>query len=182
MMTKQDHDTGRRLAGWRIAGWSAIAALLALPAIAMRFTDEVQWTAGDFLFAAILLIALGIGLEVSVRLARSRAHMAGLAIAALTGFLTMWANAAVGFIGSEDAPVNTGFFLLVVLALIASLIARLRPAPMRWITGIVAVGQIALGLLALATMPGHAVEWGVLAFFALLWGSASFCFARAART
>lgn len=26
---------------WRIAGWGALAALLALPAVAMRFTSEV---------------------------------------------------------------------------------------------------------------------------------------------
>ena len=47
-----------RLAGWRIAGWSAAAALLALPAIAMQLGAEVDWTVSDFVVAAAILLSL----------------------------------------------------------------------------------------------------------------------------
>lgn len=41
---------------WRIASWSA-AALLLLPLVAQPFTDEVNWTAADFVvFGGVLAI------------------------------------------------------------------------------------------------------------------------------
>ena len=70
--------------GWRIAGWSAALALLLLPAIAMRFTDEVNWTALDFVFAGVLIFSLGMGLEIAVRVGRGAMHSLGLAIAVLS--------------------------------------------------------------------------------------------------
>ena len=45
--------------GLRILGWLGVAAILVAPAVAMRFTTEVQWTETDFAFAAILLIGGG---------------------------------------------------------------------------------------------------------------------------
>ena len=46
---------------WRIIGWGGAVALLAAPFIAMRFTTEVNWTASDFVFAAVLLGVIGGG-------------------------------------------------------------------------------------------------------------------------
>ncbi|MCH2486163.1 MAG: hypothetical protein MK010_00250 [Erythrobacter sp.] len=171
----------RLLNGWRIAGWSAALALLLLPAIAMRFTDEVDWTASDFVFAGVLLAALGIGLEIAVRVGRSGVHTLGLAIAAVAGFLTLWANAAVGFIGAEGEPVNIAISLMVVAAAIATLAVRFRPTVLRFVFALMALGQIGAGLYATSAMPGHAVEWGVLLVFAAIWSTAALCFHRAAR-
>lgn len=167
--------------GWRLAGWSAAGALLVLPAVAMQFTDEVDWTPSDFVFAALLLGALGLGVEIAVRVARTRLHFAGLVLAALTGFLTLWSNAAVGILGNESEPVNTGFTILVLAALVAMLACRFRAEGLAWVMGAMAAGQYALGIAALFAMPGHAVEWGVLTVFAVLWGLSALCFARAAR-
>ena len=166
--------------GWRIAGWSMALALLALPAIAMQFTGEVDWTGTDFIFAAILIGALGIGMELAVRMGRSLPKRLGIAIASLAGFMTFWSNAAVGIIGDEGSPVNAGFFLLVIFAVIVSALVRLRPAPMKWLMVFMAAAQIALGIAATQMMPGHAVEWGILAFFAGMWSVAAGCFHLAA--
>ena len=81
---------------WRIAGWSSAIALLALPAITMQFTSEVRWETGDFLVMAGLLLLLGLGLEITFRLLRSRtARIAGAALL-LAAFLIVWAELAVG--------------------------------------------------------------------------------------
>ena len=40
---------------WRVRGWGTIAGLIALPAIAMQYTGEVNWTASDFVFAIVML-------------------------------------------------------------------------------------------------------------------------------
>ena len=170
----------RFLNGWRIAGWSAALALVLLPAIAMGFTDEVDWTAIDFVFAGVLIFSLGIGIEIAVRVGRSGVHSLGLGIAAIAGFLTLWANAAVGFIGAEGEPVNIAISLMVVVAAILTLAARFRPNVLRYVFAAVALGQIAAGLYATSAMPGRAVEWGVLIVFAGIWSAAALCFHRAA--
>lgn len=170
------------LNGWRIAGWGSLAALLALPALAMWFTGEVDWTASDFVFAALLLGFLGIGAELAVRFARGRAMLLGYLIAGLAAFLTFWSNAAVGIIGDESASVNVGFFAIVVLGFAAAALARFRAPVMQWVASALAIGQYALGIVALFAMPGHAVEWGFLTVFAMFWLAAAWCFHRAAQT
>jgi hypothetical protein len=65
------------LNGWRIAGWGSLLALLMLPALAMQITGEVNWTAGDFVFAAVLLGFVGTMVELAVRFARPGAPRIG---------------------------------------------------------------------------------------------------------
>lgn len=170
-------EAGKALNGWRIAGWGVLAALLILPAIAMRFSPEVDWTAFDFVFAGIILAALGIGGEIALRVGRNAPHRSGIGIAALGSFLTVWINGAVGMLGSEDEPTNLVFIALVGVAIVASLLVWFRPSIMRWIMAALSAGQFAVGIAAgLWTMPGHAIEWGVLSFFALIWSASAACF------
>lgn len=112
----------------RIAAWSLAAALLAAPAIAMQFSREVAWTAGDFAAAALLLFG---GLGVFELLAR-RVPATGrrLAIAALLlgAVLLVWINGAVGIIGDESNPANRIFPLIALAAVgIAALLAVRKP-------------------------------------------------------
>lgn len=81
---------------WRLALWSVAALMLLLPAVAMRFTDEVRWDAMDFLvFGGMLLMAGGL-VELVVRLSRRRIVVLG-AVALVGGaFLLVWAELAVG--------------------------------------------------------------------------------------
>lgn len=170
-------EAGKALNGWRIAGWGVLAALLILPAIAMRFSPEVDWTVSDFVFAGIILAALGIGGEIALRVGRNAPHRSGIGIAALGSFLTVWINGAVGMLGSEDEPTNLIFIALVGVAIVASLLVWFRPSIMRWIMAALSAGQFAVGIAAgLWTMPGHAIEWGVLSFFALIWSASAACF------
>lgn len=169
------------LNGWRIAGWGSLLALLLLPALAMQLTGEVNWTGGDFVFAAILLGFVGMVVELAARFARPGAPRIGYILAGFTTFFTFWSNAAVGIIGDDDF-VNVFFFLMVVAAMFAGIAVRFRPAGMRWITALLAIGQYVVGVAALSLMPGHAVEWGFLTFFALLWLTAAWCFHRAVIT
>lgn len=90
--------TGRSGAGsaWRWLMWGGAAALLALPALAMRFTTEVDWGREDFLvFGAMLLLAC-VACELAVRLIAGRTGRC-VAIAAIgIAFLLVWAELAVG--------------------------------------------------------------------------------------
>ncbi|MBS7670396.1 hypothetical protein [Croceicoccus gelatinilyticus] len=80
--------------------WSVIGALLLLPAIAMQFSPEVNWGPGDFLFAAVLLGGLGLGVEWIMRRINAQTfRIAGIGILLLTVML-IWAEAAVGIFGA----------------------------------------------------------------------------------
>lgn len=163
--------------GWRIAAWGSLLALLVLPALAMQLTPEVDWTSGDFIFAAILLGFLGAVVELAVRFGRPGVFRQGYMLAGFTAFLTVWSNAAVGIIGDDNA-VNSSFFAMVAAALVTGLIFQFRPTFMRRMSIMLAGGQYAVGIAALWLMPGHAVEWGVLTFFALLWLAVAWYFYR----
>lgn len=81
---------------WRAALWGTFAVLLAIPAMAMLFTVEVNWGPGDFVVAAALFAMTGIGLELA---ARARLTWMGKLLAAgaiVFALLLVWAELAVG--------------------------------------------------------------------------------------
>src|SRR5688572_15784957 len=89
--------------------WGAAAFLLLVPAVAMQFTGEVDWTGSDFVIMGIPL-GMVCGLyELAVWLSGNTAYRAAFGIAVLTGFLTVWVNLAVGMLGSEDNIENLMF-------------------------------------------------------------------------
>jgi len=162
---------------WRIALWGLAAALLALPAVAMRFTDEVQWSAGDFVFAAVLIGGVGLVFELAVRLTPSPTYRAGAAAALAAAFLICWANGAVGMIGDEGNRYNLVFYGVILLALAGAAIARFRAAGTARAMLAAAVAQAAAGLAGLAADPlGAAFSTA----FAGLWLLAAWLFRRAA--
>lgn len=71
-------------------------AILLVPLLAMQFTREVNWTASDFVVAAILLAGTGFALEFAVhRLGNMRQRLLRVGAIALA-FVYVWAELAVG--------------------------------------------------------------------------------------
>jgi hypothetical protein len=166
------------LGPWRIAGWSLAALILLLPLIAMRFTDEVNWTASDFLFAGVLIGGVGLLFELAVRSSRNLAFRAGAALALGVSFLIVWANAAVGMIGDEDNPYNLLFGVVLLIALLGSALARLRPAGMALTMGAAGIVHLAIALGGLSTDQHGAT---MSALFAGPWLLAALLFRAAAK-
>lgn len=79
------------------------AAILLIPLIAMQFTREVNWTSTDFVIAAVLLAGTGMLFEVAS--AKLRSRKSRLIACAVIGFcfLFVWAELAVGLVGSPFA-------------------------------------------------------------------------------
>jgi len=79
----------------RVIGWIGVPVLLLIPAVAMRFTDEVNWTAMDFAFAGAVFISAGLVLELVGRLTRKPALRFGaaLAVGLTVGLIWAWAIA-----------------------------------------------------------------------------------------
>ncbi len=138
---------------WRIVGWGIVGLLLLLPLVAMQFTEEVNWTAADFVFMGVLLGGIGLAFEFIVRRSTSLAYRFGAGVALLTAFLTVWVNAAVGMIGSEDNPLNLMFGAVLLVALIGAVIARFRAAGMARAMGAGAIGQAIVSAVGMSADP-----------------------------
>jgi hypothetical protein len=132
---------------WRLAGWATIAGLIALPAIAMQFTTDVDWGPEDFAFAVIMLGGVGLAFEVAVRASGDWAYRGGAAVALGVGLVTLWANAAVGIVGNEENDLNMWFNAVPLVALVGTIVARFRARGMAFATTLTAIAQIIVGVI-----------------------------------
>ena len=157
MADRVDDSGGRGWSPWRVAGWSIPVLLLMLPAVAMQFTSEVNWTVSDFVFAALLFGIVGLAFELIVRTSDSLAYRFGAGLAVVGAFLTIWVNGAVGMIGSEDNSYNLAFGGVLLIALIGSVLAHFRPAGMARAMAAAAVAQVLAGAVGMTIDPRGAV-------------------------
>jgi hypothetical protein len=139
---------GNRLRPWV---WGGAVLLLLLPALAMRLHVEgVDWNAADFgVFGAMLAIACGL-YELATRMSGDIRYRAAAGIAVATGFLTVWANLAVGMIGSEGNAFNLLFAGVLGVAGVGALLAKLRAPGMARAMLAAAVAQALVVALAFA--------------------------------
>jgi hypothetical protein len=150
--------------------WIAAVVILLLPAVAMQFHVEgVAWTASDFIvMGAILLIACG-SFEVLARSAPNFFYLAAAATGIGTGFLMVWANLAVGIVGDGLNGANVMFFGVVLVAIIATLVARFR-APAMARAMFATAGALVLAIaIALTAFGASALEAGLSMVFVAGW-------------
>lgn len=175
----------RLLARLRVIGWSMVALLLVLPAVAMRFSDEVHWTASDFLFAGLLLVGTGVLVELLVRQSRDAAYRAGAALALAATLLLVWSNAAVGFVGAGANPANILYVALIGIVAASSFAVGLKAQGMVKVMLVTALAQGLITLMAFATDLVGGEERSVIivvnAVFIGLWSAAALLFKKAAQ-
>ena len=83
--------------------FSSIILILLVPLIAMQFSSEVSWSGLDFFIAAILLLFTGLGIEIVIRKASTFGFRLLLVLAIVLVFLLLWAEMAVGILGTPLA-------------------------------------------------------------------------------
>jgi uncharacterized membrane protein YgdD (TMEM256/DUF423 family) len=74
----------------------ATLAILLVPAVAMRFTHEVNWGPGDFLVGGALLAGTGLAYVLTKRRVAGRPGRLLLGGLLALGLLLAWAELAVG--------------------------------------------------------------------------------------
>jgi hypothetical protein len=172
---------------FRILGWGAAASLLALPLIAMQFTDEVDWNVGDFIVMGALFAAAGGAIELGVRISANLAWRAGFVVAVGTSFLLVWVNLAVGIIGSEDNPANLMYLGVIGLFILGAVTAFGRARGMALAAAAAALATVLAGAVAaFAGWGGDGTSsikiLGLTAFFGLPWLVSAALFHAADRT
>jgi hypothetical protein len=155
-------------------------SLLLLPLLAMQFTGEVNWSPFDFIVMGALLFSTGMALELVVSQRGPVAYRLAAAGAVLTALLTVWANLAVGFIGSGPNPANLLCGAVPVVALIGAAVVQFRAQGL--VFAMMVAGLLQLLVPVLAVLSNTAVksqEWGISAVFAAAWFAAAWLFRRA---
>ena len=82
---------------------SITSLLLLVPFIAMQFTNEVNWTVIDFVVMGGLLLFLGFTFDFLVGKITSSIFKIILGIGIVLIFLLIWAELAVGIVGTPFA-------------------------------------------------------------------------------
>jgi hypothetical protein len=166
---------------WRVLGWGGALCLLAVPLVA-----GAPWTPADYVFAPVLMGAVGLGMELAARRGATGYRLAA-ALALAAGFLLLWMNAAVGIIGNEEEDANLLFAGVVAVALIGAAAARGRPAGMARAMLAAAAAQLAVPVVvwmlfdpAVAALLRRPEVPVLTAGFTALWLAAAGLFWRAA--
>lgn len=166
----------------------ATALLLMIPLVAMQFSDEVNWTGGDFVFAGTLLFGTGVTFVLIARQMDNLAYRAAVAVGVLAGLGVIWVNGAVGIIGSENNPANLLFFAVHAVAIIGIFTARFRARGMMRAMFATAATQALIPVIALlafrpaidpveSSLPqGLLIAFGANMFFVMLWAVSALLF------
>lgn len=167
----------------RLVAWAAASLVLLLPLVAMQITDQVNWTAGDFVFAAVVLfVPLGL-YEMAARATGNAAYRAGVGVALAGAVLLVWVGGAVGI---TDSEADILYVLSLAVGLVGALVARFQA---RGMAGAMAATALALALSggaawASGTVPAvnSAFEIaGLTGFFVVFFVGSALLFREAAR-
>lgn len=82
---------------------SVTTFILAIPLVAMQFTNEVDWTLSDFVTAGILLLSTGLAIELVIRNLKTGALRTIVLVVILLVLFLIWAELAVGIFGTPFA-------------------------------------------------------------------------------
>ena len=181
-------DGGVRRGRWRMVVWAAAGLLLFAPWVAMRFTDEVNWTAVDFALAALLLFGSLAVWELATRNRDRSAYRTAVGVALVGMVLLAWVSGAVGIIGSENNEANLMYGGVLAVVFVGAIVSRLRPRGMAWTLYATAVSQaLVAGVAVIGQLGTDGHNWprdviGMTAFFVVLWLASGRLFQAAARS
>lgn len=130
----------------RLLGWGGALLLWLLPFLAARLSEEMNWSAMDHVAWGVMLLTGAALFETSLRLSRSFAYRFACWIALGAGFLLVWANLAVGIIGSEDRAINSLFFAVLAVPLVGAFFVDFRARGLAWVMAATAAAQIAVAV------------------------------------
>jgi hypothetical protein len=86
-----------------IAILGTVGILLLIPFIAMKITGEVKWGPFDFIVAGVLLLGTSLAIEFVLRKVQNNTHRLAICAGILFLLFIVWAELAVGLIGTPLA-------------------------------------------------------------------------------
>jgi hypothetical protein len=168
----------RILGMWRVVVWGGAALLLCLPAIAMAFFPAagVNWSGSDFVVMGVMLFIACAAVEVGAHVADDFPYLGGVVCAVGAGFVTVWANLAVGMIGDTGNPANLVFLGVLALAVLGTLASRFQARGMAKVMLTVGVLQALVGACVAVAGVDYPQTGALIAAFALPWWLSAYLF------
>lgn len=131
--------------------------LLAIPFTAMQFTNQVNWTASDFIIMGLLIFITGFSYVLLTRFSSNLMYRAAIALAVGSTFLLIWANLAVGLIGSGHNAANLMYAGIIAIVIIGTFLCRFTSKGMKQVMFIAAFAMLlCAGIQLLAGMDEYA--------------------------
>ena len=170
----------------RLFLWAGAALLCLAPLGAQLCVAGFNWSGGDFVLFAALVLGMSITIDRLAASAAPRPYKAGVLAMAAASVGTILVGGAVGLVGGEGEDANRVFTLFPVVALLMALMGRGRA---RWMAQLclgIAMGQIgwSAAILAFGLVPDAGRYWpdAVLcaSLFGGLWLAAARLFRKAA--
>jgi hypothetical protein len=167
-----------------VALLAAATGVLALPAVGMLVSKDVQWSPFDFAIAGVLLYGAALAFEFIAQKGNSAAYTAAVALGGITTLGLIWVNLAVGFIGSEDNPANAMYLAVLIVGLLGMIITRLEARGMTKVLFTAAGIQMLVPVVALMVWPndfspGVVQVFFLNAVFATFWTASGLLFQQA---
>lgn len=134
---------------------AVVLSLLCIPLAGMQLTSEINWTSGDFLSAFLLLFGSG---TVYLLVSRGRSGMlyrSALSVFLLSGLFLIWANGAVGLIGSENNMINLAYYAVILFGISGGALSRFKAKGMKYTLAGMAFTQAVITLCALLSGAQH---------------------------
>ena len=162
------------------------ALILMLPFLAMQFSDQMVWDLADFALAGGLLVGIGLVYALAVRRANSIASRIAIGVALAAALLLVWANLAVGLIGTEQDRANAMYIGVLAVGITGAILARLQPEGMARALFATALAQALVAVVALIFGLGSPVSGpleilAVNGLFVALFVGSALLFRHAAR-
>lgn len=179
-----EHIDGWKGSPWRVAAWVAAALLLLLPLVAMQFTDQVDWSVGDFVFAGLLLFGSLGAYEVIARKSTDVLYRAGVGLGVGATFLLLWVNAAVYI---TDSAADGLYYGAALVGIVGVVVALFRPGAGAgaMLTAVAALVLACVATLATGLVPNPYVSVaelvGLTGFYAVLYAGAGWLLREADR-
>jgi len=163
------------------------AAVLSVPLLAMQFTPEVNWSGSDFALMALLVVGLGMAWLIFTRSEQNGLYRWGWAAAVGSTFLLVWANLAVGLMGSGPNAGNLLYIGVLAAAIAGIYRFGLTPGGMARVMTVTAGSLVVVAGIALLSgmqhYPGSSATKIVVvnALFFVLFAATAFLFRMSAR-
>jgi hypothetical protein len=145
----------------------ATGLILLIPLIAMQFSEEVVWSASDFILMGILIFGTGFTYKFITRKSAEFVYRIAIGFALATGFFLVWSNLAVGIIGSENNVINVLYFGVIAVGVIGGFIVRFKSRGMTFVMFTMALAQSLIAAIALITGMQHLPESSVMEILAV---------------
>ncbi len=125
--------------------------ILFIPFMAMQFSNEVNWSLFDFIFAGVFIFGIGSIYKLLTRKKGNIIYRISTGLFLISILMIIWINGAVGILGIEGNPANFLYGGVILTGIFGSLIAQFKSKGMAITLFSMAVVQLLVPVIAFMT-------------------------------